>query len=112
MNKTELHRLIKESMEEVLNETQNLDHLRDGIPPRPIIGEAWNRVIQNLETLIGEISEFNSTFGTTMGRMGIKEKLATRTYVAQLQQVAQILEQIYPAVKTMTNIERQDQSRN
>jgi len=109
MTKEELRQLIQEAIQTALNERQNLEYLSDDIPTRTIIGEAWTQIIRKLETLIGEVESFNDSFGYTMQKMGMKEKLAVQSYVAQLQQIVKILEQLHPAIKIMTKIEQYDE---
>ncbi len=109
MTRDELRQLIRESIQEVINERRDLDHLTDGIPNRPIVGEAWNQIVWKLETLMGEVEDFNETFEYTMRKMGMKEKLAVQSYMAQLQQIVQILEQLRPGIKVMTDVEAYDE---
>lgn len=109
MTKDELRQLIQESMKEVLNERRDFDYLTDDIPNRSIIGESWNTLIWKLGTLMDEVQDFNSTFGYTMRKMGMKEKLAVQSYMAQLQQIVQTLEQLHPAIKVMTDVEKYDE---
>lgn len=109
MTSAQLKKIIKEAVQEVLNERRNYDYLTDGVhSSNTMIGEAWNKAIYSLATLIDEIESFNSNFGYTMSKMGVKEKLTTQSYVAQLEQVMQILGQLHAPVKIMSDIESKD----
>ncbi len=109
MTRDELRQMIQEAVQTALNEKRNLDYLSDDIPTRSIIGESWNQIIWRLGNLMGEVEGFNETFGYTMQKMGMKEKLAIQSYMEQLQQIIKLLEQLHPAIKVMTQVEQYDE---
>lgn len=109
MTKDDLRQIIKEAVQSALDERRDFDYLSHDIPGRTIIGGNWNEIVRRLENLMNEVEGFNETFITTMKSMGMKERLATQSYVQQLQQVVKILEQLRPAIKVMTEVETQDE---
>ena len=72
MTRDELRQMIQEAVQTALTEKRDLDHLTDGIPNRSIMGEAWNKIVWKLETLMSEVEGFNESFGYTMQKMGMK----------------------------------------
>lgn len=107
MSPTELRQLIKETVQNVLQEV-DYDHLTDDIPSGSELGEAWTKAIRNLATLIDEIDGFNDRFSIASRKAGVQQKIADQTYVAQLKQIMQALEQLHAPVKLMAKIQQVD----
>jgi hypothetical protein len=108
MSPTDLRKIIKETVQDILSERYDYDHLTDDVPSSSEIGKAWSTAVYSLATLMNEIDGFNDSFATALQKAGVQQKIAEQTYLAQLKQIMQALEQLHAPVKLMAKIQQMD----
>ncbi len=105
MNKKELQSLIRESVQEVLNESlTDLDVLTDGISTSTITGKSWNQLVLSLASVIDEVKDFRSQYSDP--RHGPMPNL--RDSMIHLKQIVELMSKIKPTIYGMDDIERKD----
>lgn len=98
MNKESLKKIIHE----VLNEIQDdeLEDLHRGISSSTDIGRHWFKLINDLETVMADVKEFNTSSGEP--QVYVKEALE------KFSSIVNILQSLHPTIKGMDEIQMRD----
>ena len=110
MKRTDIKQLIGECVDEVLNEVitdQHFENLKDGISTSTMIGKPWVVMAQQLETIYGEIKDFEGQYQYAITKSQMKP--ANIAYSLQkLEQVVALLNEVKPTISTMSQIQASD----
>lgn len=106
MDKTELQKLIKQTINEQLIKESlvSLDSLHDGISRSTTIGNAWYQLISGLESVINETKDFKGMYppavhGPTPNTQGA---------MIQFAQILKMIQAIKPVILGMDDIQKKD----
>lgn len=102
MKDKELRHLIEECLMEKLINESDLDHLRDNVWSGGMIGKSWQHLVYNLQTLIEEATNFDSSF------VGYSPTANAKQALHGLLEIQRKLEEIKPVIIGMADIERKD----
>lgn len=103
MKREELQKLVKETVNEVINEElMDLERLHANITPNTMIGQPWNKMISQLETIYDEVSDFQELYRTH------SNKPTTDVAKQKLDQVIRLLEEIAPTIQQIHQIQRSE----
>ena len=103
MNITDFKQLVKETVsKEVIREGINLDVLSDGISTSSMIGKPWLNLIMALETVIGEVKDFRTSYTS-------QEPLPqTIDAMRKFQQIVYLLNEVKPTILSIDDIQKHD----
>jgi len=103
MKREELQTLIRETVNEVIKEElTDLERLKANVAPSTMIGQPWNKMISQLETIYDEVSGFHELYRTH------PNKPTTDIAKQKLDQVIRLLEEIAPTIQQIHQIQRSE----